>query len=86
MKTVKILALSAAFIGVFCFGKSLSSSEMKALEYPELNAAKNKMTEAKGNLAKAAKDFGGHKAKAAEYLDKAIKEVDEAILYGDKQK
>ena len=40
----------------------------------------------KAHLDKAAKDFGGHRSKAADYTDKAIKEVDEAVLYGDKQK
>lgn len=85
MKTVKILALSAAFIGVFCFGKSLSTTTNLG-EFPELNAAKNKLLEAKGNLNKAAKDFGGHRVKAIEHIDKAIKEVDEAVLAGDKQK
>ena len=86
MKTVKVIALSALVIGAFCFGKSLSTVEVKIVEYPELNAAKKNLMEAKSHLDKAAKDFGGHRSKAAEYTDKAIKEIDEAVLYGDKQK
>jgi hypothetical protein len=86
MKTLKLFALSAVMIGSFCFGKSLSKVEIKVVEYPELNAAKKALLDANSHLAKAAKDFGGHRNKAAEYIDKAIKEVDEAVLYGDKQK
>jgi hypothetical protein len=85
MKTVKLFALSALVIGAFCFGKSLSKVETKMVEFPELNAAKNHLMQAKSSLEKAAKDFGGHRAKAMEHADKAIKEVDEAILYGDKK-
>ena len=86
MKTIKFFALSALVIGAFCFGKSLSRVEIKMAEFPELNAAKNSLLQAKSHLDKAAKDFGGHRAKAAEHADKAIKEIDEAILFGDKQK
>jgi hypothetical protein len=86
MKTVKVIALSALVIGAFCFGKSLSTVEVKIVEYPELNAAKRSLMDGKAHLDKAAKDFGGHRSKAADYTDKAIKEVDEAVLYGDKQK
>ena len=86
MKTVKIFALSALVIGAFCFGKSLSKVETKIVEYPELNMAKKDLMSGKSHLDKAAKDFGGHRSKASEYVDKAIKEIDEAVLFGDKQK
>ena len=86
MKTVKLFALSAVIVAAFCYGKSLSKVEIKIVEYPELNAAKKGLMDANAHLAKAAKDFGGHRSKAAEYVDKAIKEIDEAVLYGDKQK
>jgi hypothetical protein len=86
MKIIKNLALSALVVGAFCFGKSLSTVETKIVEYPELNMAKKSLMDAKSHLDKAAKDFGGHRSKANDYVDKAIKEVDEAVLYGDKQK
>jgi len=86
MKTVKLFALSALVVGAFCFGKSLSTVETKIVEFPELNAAKNNLMQAKANLDKAAKEFGGHRKKALEYADKAIKEVDESVLAGDKDK
>jgi hypothetical protein len=86
MKTLKMIALSAVVIGAFCFGKSLSTVEVKIVEFPELNAAKKSIMEGKAYLQKAKKDFGGHRTKAAEYADKVIKEIDEAVLYGDKEK
>ena len=71
------MAIGALVISAFCFGRAVA-------EFPELNAAKRNLQQAKMNLEKAATDFGGHKMKAAEAVERAIKEVDEAILYGDK--
>jgi hypothetical protein len=68
------------------FENPLSKVEIKMVEYPELNAAKKNLIDANAHLSKAAKDFGGPRSKAAEYVDKAVKEIDEAVLYGDKQK
>jgi uncharacterized membrane-anchored protein YhcB (DUF1043 family) len=75
--TVKVIAICAIIIGAFCFGRT-------SAEFPELQAAKRNLIEAKNHLNKAAKEFGGHRAKAADAADKAIEEVDKAILYGDK--
>ena len=77
--TLKIMGIAVLVVSAFCFGRS-------AVEFPELNAAKKSLMEAKTRLQNAARDFGGHRTKAAEAVDKAIKEVDEAILYGDKNK
>jgi hypothetical protein len=76
--TFKTLAICALVVGAFCFG-------MAVPEFPELNAAKKSLIDGKNHLNNAAKDFGGHRAKAADAVDKAIKEIDEAILYGDKK-
>ena len=78
MKTLKTLGVCALVVSAFCFGR--------ALEFPELNAAKKNLMEAKTHLNNAKRDFGGHRAKASDAVDKAIKEIDEAILYGDKNK
>jgi len=40
--------------------------------------------QAKNHLESAKKDFGGHRAKAAEAVAKAIEEIDKAVAYGDK--
>ena len=82
--TVRTLAICALVVGAFCFGKSFSASSVKMDEFPELTAAKNHMLQAKTNLQKAASDFGGHKAKAMDHLEKAIGNIDDAIAYGDK--
>ncbi|MBS1682148.1 MAG: hypothetical protein JST48_10570 [Bacteroidetes bacterium] len=79
MKTLKTVAVCALVVAAFCFGKA-------AAEFPQLSAAKKSLIEAKNHLQMAKRDFGGHRAKAAEAVDKAVKEVDEAILYGDKKK
>jgi hypothetical protein len=81
---VKTLVVCALVISAFCFGKSLTPSEKKMFEFPELNAAKRDLVSGRAHLDKAARDFGGHRAKAVEHLDKAIHEIDEAIAYGDK--
>jgi hypothetical protein len=79
MKTsLRLLAIGAMVVCAFCFGRSVA-------EFPELNAAKQKLLGAKTNLENAAKEFGGHRVKAIEATEKAIKEIDEAILYGDKK-
>ena len=48
-------------------------------KHPELKKAMHNLEQAKSNLQKAARDFGGHRAKAAELTDEAIKEVQAAI-------
>ena len=75
----KIMGIGALIICAFCFGRAVA-------EFPELTAAKKNLMEAKTHLQNAKRDFGGHRAKAADAVDKAIKEIDEAVLYGDKNK
>ena len=71
------LAICALVVGAFALGRSFA-------EFPELNAAKNNLLESKTHLNNAKKEFGGHRKKALDLVDKAIKEIDEAVLYGDK--
>lgn len=54
-------------------------------EFPELTAGKNNALQAKTHLQQAKHEFGGHRAKAIDYIDKAIQEIDKAIEYGDKK-
>jgi len=75
--SIKAVAVCGLVVGAFCFGKAVA-------EFPELNAAKKNLLEAKNHLNAAASDFGGHRVKALESVEKAVKEVDEAILYADK--
>lgn len=75
--TLKTLAICALVVGAFCFGRSYA-------DFPELQKAKNNVMQAKTHLNNAAREFGGHRAKAVDACDKAIEEIDKAILYGDK--
>jgi hypothetical protein len=75
-KTLKTAGICALVVGAFCFGR--------ALEFPEMQAAKSALIQAKTHLDSAKKDFGGHRAKAAEAVGKAIEEIDKGIAYGDK--
>ena len=43
--------------------------------HSEITKALHKLKDAKSELEKAAKDFGGHKVKAIEAIDKAIEEL-----------
>lgn len=74
MKTIKLFAIGAAVIGAFCFGKSMATGN-----HPEMMAAKEKLESAKINLQKAAHDYSGHRAKAIEHVDLAIKEINDGI-------
>ena len=74
--TLKTVAVCALVIGSFCFGRAMA-------EFPELNAAKKSLMDAKNHLNNAKRDFGGYRAKASDAVDKAIGEIDKAITYGD---
>jgi hypothetical protein len=86
MKTFKVTLLGVSLIAAFCFGKSFSRVDVVIGEYPELNQAKKGLEGAKAHLAKADKDYDGHRKEAAKYTDKAIEEIDKAVAWADKQK
>ena len=75
--TLKVAAICALVISAFCFGRAVA-------EFPEFQAAKTNLMQAKNHLENAKKDFGGHRAKAADAVGKAIEEIDKAVAYGDK--
>jgi hypothetical protein len=76
MKTIKLFALGALLIGAFCFGKVTNSLQEK---HPHMSAAKNKLQEAKDQLQKAAHTYDGHRVKAIEYIESALKEINEGL-------
>jgi len=47
--------------------------------HPEMTRAKTQLQAAKVSLQKAARDYSGHRTKAVELIDKAIKEIDAGI-------
>jgi Spy/CpxP family protein refolding chaperone len=49
--------------------------------HPELMKAMRALERAKGDLVRADRDFGGHRARAAELTEQAIQEIHAAIDY-----
>ncbi|MGZ4035159.1 MAG: hypothetical protein ACXVPU_06800 [Bacteroidia bacterium] len=79
MKTLKIFTVSALIIFAFCFGKSINNPTTLPEKHPEMMAAKKHLEEAKAELKKAAHDYAGHRVKAIELTDGAIKEIMDGI-------
>ncbi|MBS1718189.1 MAG: hypothetical protein JSS72_10715 [Armatimonadetes bacterium] len=57
---------------------------LKAERHPEIRKALNNLNRAKEALSKAAHDFGGHREKALDLVEQAIKECN-AALASDKK-
>lgn len=57
---------------------------MKGEKHPEIRAAIHHLQEAKNNLEHAAHDFGGHRAKALEHVNEALRECNEALTFDKK--
>jgi len=83
MKTIKLFSLGALVIGAFCFGKVSDSMQDK---HPHMSAAKNKLQDAKDQLQKAAHTYEGHRVKAIEYIESALKEINEGLASNKKEK
>ncbi|HLK57265.1 MAG TPA: hypothetical protein VKU00_11905 [Chthonomonadaceae bacterium] len=47
--------------------------------HPEMTKARKQLQNAKATLQKAAKDYSGHRVKAMDLIDQAIKEIDAGI-------
>ena len=56
----------------------------KGERHPEMKHALNALERAKGDLEKAAHDFGGHREKALQLTDQAIQEVKAGLAYDKK--
>jgi hypothetical protein len=76
-------ALAAA---VFALGLTLGlvTAAWTAERHPEIRAAQRDLARAKGHLKAAAHDFGGHRVKAIEFIDRAQGELREALEYDRK--
>lgn len=77
MKRAIALAVFFAVAGGFA-GKALAEPQ------PKMEEALRLLRDAKGVLEKASHDKGGHRAKAIEHVNEAIKEVEEGIKFDDK--
>lgn len=56
----------------------------KREHHPEIRRALNKLHAAQKDLAHAAHDFGGHRAKAEDLVNQAIQELQAALAYDKK--
>ena len=61
-----------------------ASKSQKGERHPEMMRALHALEHAKGDLEKAAHDFGGHRAKALELTEQAIQEVKAGLAYDKK--
>jgi hypothetical protein len=74
MRTLKLFTLSAIVIIAFCFGKLAGTPDNN-----ELQTAKKYLGEVKYNLQKAASDYNGHRTQAVNYVDLAMKEINDGL-------
>jgi hypothetical protein len=59
----------------------LQRVQMNMEKHPEIEAAIHHLRQAKQNLEHAAHDFGGHRAKALEHVNRALEECNQALKY-----
>jgi hypothetical protein len=77
MKRAIALAVFFAVAGGFA-GRALAEPQ------PKMEEALRLLREAKGHLEQATHDKGGHRAKAIEHVNEAIREVEEGIRFDDR--
>lgn len=70
-------------IGLACTGLGLAGGYAYAEHQPHMHQAMKHLEQAKGSLEKAEPDKGGHRAKAIELVNSAMKEVKEGIEFAD---
>lgn len=71
------LVLSVLLLGVVSW--QVPSSVAGESKYPHMHHALRELREARTQLKEANHDFGGHKVKAIEGVDAAIKKIDESL-------
>lgn len=62
--------------------KPMQAGKME--KHPEIQQAIHHLEQAKNNLERAAHDFGGHRAKALEHVNEALRECNEALNFDKK--
>ena len=93
-KVLMSLLFGALFLTGACFAQTPPPVEAPAIagvavkavhheHHPEIHKAMRKLRGAKQDLEKATQEYGGHKAKAMEAIDKALEEL-RAALESDK--
>ena len=72
-------------IGILLLGLTLVSSAWTAERHPQIRAAQRDLSSAKYHLERAARDFGGHRAKAVVLINKAQEELRQALDFDRKR-
>lgn len=72
-------------IGILLLGITLVSSAWTAERHPQIRAAQRDLSSAKYHLERAARDFGGHRAKAVVLINKAQEELRQALDFDRKR-
>jgi len=75
---------AALVFGVFLLGLTLVSSAWTAERHPQIRAAQRDLSSAKYHLERAARDFGGHRAKAVVLINRAQEELRLALDFDRK--
>jgi uncharacterized membrane-anchored protein YhcB (DUF1043 family) len=70
-------------IGIFLIGLTFGivSSAWTAERHPHIRAAQRDLASAKSHLQRAARDFGGHRARAVGLIDQAQDELRQALEF-----
>ena len=76
-----VVILCVLILGIMM---GLSASALTAETHPQIRAAQNDLAQAKSHLQRANTDYGGHKVKAIEHIDKAQDELRDALEWDRK--
>lgn len=77
-------AILVATVVVLGLTLGVVTTAWTAERHPEIRAAQRELSSAKARLKATARDFGGHRVKAIEFIDKAQDELRDALQYDRK--
>jgi len=78
---MKKLLMIAGIVGAFLLG--MATPAFTQMDHPRIRAAQEHLEAARHELADAAHDYKGHRAKAIEHVDKALEECHRAMEVDD---
>jgi hypothetical protein len=78
---MKRLLIVSGMFGAFILG--LATPALTQMDHPRIRAAEEHLRLARVELANAAREYGGHRKKALEHVDKALEECHRAMEVAD---
>jgi hypothetical protein len=78
---MKRLLIVGGMFGAFLLG--LATPALTQMDHPRVRAAEEHLRLARAELANAAHEYGGHRKKALEHVDKALEECHRAIEFAE---